>query len=720
MATADGGAKPLQNAMKMAKVAIQLDGENKHKEAYCEYLRTINYISHALLEEAGSQASEDGDAVEVERMLRLAEQCLERSKSFVGKRADVSAPFSRSPGQSEPRQTALLPAAVAANAADTAPPSDAPVKATSSPPKTGHRRVLSDGGGELSPFLPPEVFQRLQTVESQDTSKNRELTPIEEASRLNQKLKANYEARLARLAPGQAYQKTSLTLSLQRQMMENLIIAKARQDALQRKMEERRLRLQEEANRRFAASGAMTAEEQERRVLYTNVLEYEQDHDWPKLWKANMRKNPDDDALVSGLVSYLLSRSDHPVVKLLRKRQYRVYNRLYPIVSKGPPHSPALPLRHSCSTHNLLHPETQKRSTRGGSVGGHSFITGLSPSPSRSHDLHADYGDEEGEEPHEQATVDRENSFEDLEQFLTQLDWAPLHGGTDDPVSDSELTFDPYMQPEREECNAQELEMRALTEHLKVVVKDIHIAIDQLLSLCLLSFECLNTASSKDLCLASIEEAFFTPLWSALVALFRRVHREREQAFEASMKLYRDASPADLGVPLKLFPGDPGALQGSYPYESAVQELKLLIKDCCPQRKLECIVRTLRLICACAEDYRCLHEVDSAPKTAAIALQEESIQLHAAGVSRGLLTQTRKRAVGPCVGADDLLPILSFVALRCQCPQLVSECAALEEFIHEGYLIGEEGYCLTSLQSALAYIESLHSGGAHHPADNPF
>lgn len=38
-------------------------------------------------------------------------------------------------------------------------------------------------------------------------------------------------------------------------------------------------------------------------------------------------------------------------------------------------------------------------------------------------------------------------------------------------------------------------------------------------------------------------------------------------------------------------------------------------------------------------------------------------------------------------GADDLLPILSFVALQCQCPQLVSECAALEEFIHEGWVI---------------------------------
>nr|XP_046249119.1 VPS9 domain-containing protein 1 isoform X2 [Scatophagus argus] len=626
MAAADCGTKPLQSAMKMAKVAIQLDGENKHQEAYCEYLRTINFISHALLEEAGAQKDREMVAVEVERMLRLAEQCLERTKSFIGKRTDppdlsasVSASSSCSPGQSNPHQNAALPASISAN---TVPPSDTPVNTghqSTSPTKTSHRRVMSDGGGELSPFLPPEIFQRLQTVESQDTSK-KELTPIEEASRLNQKLKANYEARLARLTPGQAYQKTSLTLSLQRQMMENLIIAKARQDALQRKMEERRLRLQEEANRRFAASGAMTAEEQEQRILYTTVLEYEQDHDWPKQWKANMRKSPNDVTLVSGLVSYLLSRSDHPVVKLLRKHQYRVYNRLYPLVSKGMPQSPAPSLRPSHSTHNLLHPETQRKPARavGSSIGGQSFSTGSSPS--LSHDLHTNCDDEEGEEPHAQVTVDRENSFEDLEQFLTQLDWAPPHGGTDDTGSDLELTCDPSMQAEHDEGSIQELEMRALTDHLKTIVKDIHIAIDQLLSLCLLSFECLNTASSKDLCLASIEEAFFTPLWSALVALFRKVHREREQAYETSVKLYQDASPADVGVPLKLFPQDPGALHGSYPYESAAQELKLLITDCCPQRKLECLVRTLRLICACAEDYRCLHEVDSTPKTAAMSM----------------------------------------------------------------------------------------------------
>ncbi|XP_030587527.1 VPS9 domain-containing protein 1 [Archocentrus centrarchus] len=684
MAKVESGVKPLQNAMKMAKVAIQLDGGNRHKEAYCEYLRTINYISHALLEEAVSQMEKEMVAVEVERMLTLAEQCLERAKSFIGKNADppdLPAFSSGSPGLSEPPQTAVLSVS---NTANTVPAAGAPVATDQKSPSlrtSGHSRLLSDEVGEPSPFLPPEVFHKLQAVSSQDTSK-KELTPIEEASRLNQKLKANYEARVARLRPGQAYQKTSLTLSLQRQMMENLIIAKARQDALQRKMEGRRLRLQEEANRRFAASGAMTPEEQEQRLLYTNVLEYEQDHDWPKQWKANMKRNPDV-TLVSDLVSYLLSRSDHPVVKLLRKHQYRIYNRLYPIVSKGLPLSPAVPLRPCRSTHNLLHPETQRKPVRtaSGTFGVKSFSTDSSLSPSRSHNLIPKYDDKEVEEPSEQVTVDRENSFEDLEQFLTQVDWVPPHSSTDEPGSDADLVCNSSMEPEQDESHVQELEKRALKEHLKAIVKDIHIAIDQLLSLCLLSFECLNTASFKDLCLASIEEAFFTPLWSALVTLFRKVYIEREQAYEASVKLYGDISPGDIGIPLKLFPKDPASPQGSYPYESAVQELTLLIHDRCPQRKLECIVRTLRLICACAEDYRSLHEVDSTPRTAAI-------------------------------GADDLLPILSYVALRCRCPQLVSECAALEEFIHEGYLIGEEGYCLTSMQSALAYVESLHTGVA--------
>lgn len=640
MAAADSREKPLQSAMKMAAVAIQLEGGERQQEAYYEYLRTISYISQALLQEENKEMVE----VEVERMLRLAEQCLDRAKSFIGNRSDP-ADRPSSTDQSEAAQTEAGPVNIASALRAHSTTSSAP----------------SHAGGQLSSFPPPDVFQRLQTAASHDFNR-KELTPIEEASRQNQKLKASYEARVARLSPGQAYQKTSLTLSLQRQMMENLIIARARQDALQRKVEERRLRLQEEANRRFAASGALTAEEREQRLLYANVLEYEQDHDWPKCWRSRIKKNPDS-SLVLDLLSYLL-RSDHPVMKLLRKHQYRIYNKLYPIVSKSLPQRPAVSLGSSPGVpgvHGVLHPENHRKPIRTASIRTASFSTDASLSPLRSHDLTAHYEEEEEDEDPE---VEQENSFEDLERFVSQLDWT------------SELTSDPSMELE-------ELELRALKEHLKAVVKDVHIAVDQLLSLCLLSFDCLNTSVFKDLCLASIEEAFFTPLWSALVALFRRVHREREQLFQKKMRLFCSVSPAEVGVPLKLFPKDPGALKGSYPYECAVQELKLLLDERCPQRKLDCIVRTLRLICACAEDYKTLQGGDPTPRTAAI-------------------------------GADDLLPILSFVALRCQSALLVAECAALEEFIHESFLIGEEGYCLTSLQSALLYIESLPAGAPLH------
>lgn len=44
---------------------------------------------------------------------------------------------------------------------------------------------------------------------------------------------------------------------------------------------------------------------------------------------------------------------------------------------------------------------------------------------------------------------------------------------------------------------------------------------DRLLSLTLLAFEGLNTAVSKDRCLACIEEPFFSPLWPLLLALYR-------------------------------------------------------------------------------------------------------------------------------------------------------------------------------------------------------
>ncbi|XP_011377431.1 VPS9 domain-containing protein 1 [Pteropus vampyrus] len=616
------------------------------QEAYTEYLRSVHYISQVLLGEAETpEEAEETVPQDTLKMLKLAEQCLERAQSTAAKLG----------------KACLKPAVLVA----------APVPS----PASRHRRVYSDEGGKLLPFLPPEVFQRLQAVESKSSKK--ELTPLEEASLQNQKLKAAYEARMARLDPSQAMQKTSLTLSLQRQMMENLVIAKAREDTLLRKKEERRLRLQEAADRRFCSQAALTPEEREQRALYAAILEYEQDHDWPKHWRAKLKRSPGDLSLVTSLVSHLLSVPEHPVTQLLKRLQCAVYQALYPIVSRGaaaasapgccslPPDADGLlapgsrRLRPSQSLYCMLCPPEPSLGPR--PLDGPPADPPTSPLPPGPLERGADSSPKGPPSP----LVGKDSSFEDLEQFLaTSERWGRGPGGLPEPTTPG------LKEP--------------LLEQLRSTVKDIHNAIDRLLSLMLLAFEGLNSAVSKDRCLACIEEPFFSPLWPLLLALYRSVHRPQEAALSRSMELYGKAPPAAIGIPSKLLPQGPEAAgTGTYPYWAAAQELGLLVLESCPQKKLECIVRALRAICACAEGYYRAHEpapeAEPQPGTAAI-------------------------------GADDLLPILSFVVLRSGLPQLVSECAALEEFIHEGYLIGEEGYCLTSLQSALSYVELLPRG----------
>ena len=109
----------------------------------------------------------------------------------------------------------------------------------------------------------------------------------------------------------------------------------------------------------------------------------------------------------------------------------------------------------------------------GSSVGGQSFSTDASFSPSYSHNFNTNYDDEdaeeEQEEPQTQVTVDHENSFEDLEQFLSHLDCS----STDGSISDSDLPSDQSQQ------DIKALEMRTLKEHLKAIVKDLHIAIGE-------------------------------------------------------------------------------------------------------------------------------------------------------------------------------------------------------------------------------------------------
>lgn len=171
---------------------------------------------------------------------------------------------------------------------------------------------------------------------------------------------------------------------------------------------------------------------------------------------------------------------DHPVMQLLRRLQYRVYNRLYPIVSQHVPLSPmparSLTLKSSRSAQSLLlsdspmSPQQQQSPLKSALT--HSLSdASISLSPSRDLNANDTKSEMDPDEPSSLVATDRENSFEDLEKFLTQLDWVSSHGGDD---ADSDVTFDSQVDVE---SHVQDLEERTLKEHLKSIVKDIHNAI---------------------------------------------------------------------------------------------------------------------------------------------------------------------------------------------------------------------------------------------------
>ncbi|CAG5132464.1 unnamed protein product, partial [Candidula unifasciata] len=227
----------------------------------------------------------------------------------------------------------------------------------------------------------------------------------------------------------------------------------------------------------------------------------------------------------------------------------------------------------------------------------------------------------------------------------------------------------------RKDKQFQKLSQEAYLRHLKSISEDIHCYLEKLLVIMTISYEPLDTPVGKDQCAVSLEEPFFKPIWKTLLRLFRVVNHKQELMLACVMTRLADSTPADFKVSQKLWLTDPACK----PYQRAITELTNVQQHYTMLSKLECVVKVCRQICECVDDYYS--------------------QKHGTGES------ANKKA--PSVGADDLLPVLSYVVVQSAMPQLSAECHAMSEFIHEGYMMGEEGYCLTSLRTALNYVISL-------------
>eukprot|EP00112_Aurelia_sp_Birch-Aquarium-sp1_P013044 Seg2753.2 transcript_id=Seg2753.2/GoldUCD/mRNA.D3Y31 product="VPS9 domain-containing protein 1" protein_id=Seg2753.2/GoldUCD/D3Y31 len=272
-------------------------------------------------------------------------------------------------------------------------------------------------------------------------------------------------------------------------------------------------------------------------------------------------------------------------------------------------------------------------------------------------------------------STDNENSTERLSNEMAavfeEAGRAPLHSEDDNDV------FSDHLIEQYSKCQHNSEDYGKMKKKVDSAVKEVHASLDKLHSLLIFTYDELDLPIGRDQSYAAVETIFFKPLWQWLNLVFRRLNLKKElQMYEVITKRW-ECGPLDFFVREKYALQEAEGESTAYPYEIAVEELKKIVLYSSPLDKLECLVLTSKLICQCVTDYW-IKRGDPSP---------------------------------PRVGCDDLLPILTYVIVKAALPQLVSECHAIEEFINESYLLGEEGYCLTTLSTAIAYVLNLRSGG---------
>ncbi|KAL8583321.1 hypothetical protein ACOMHN_057607 [Nucella lapillus] len=233
----------------------------------------------------------------------------------------------------------------------------------------------------------------------------------------------------------------------------------------------------------------------------------------------------------------------------------------------------------------------------------------------------------------------------------------------------------------------ERLSKEAYQRHVKNISDDVHRYMEKLLILFTIAYEQLDCPLGRDQCYASLEETFFKPLWKFLLMLFRLANYKEELSVACKMTQKHDCPPRDMGVTDKLClmpAGGKGSSSSASsageqratqrPYSQAISHLSCIRDHYTMLSKLECVVKVVHLIFDSIKEF--------------------------------YLSEGCAPSDVPSVGADDLLPVMTYVVMQSHLPSLVSECQAMAEFIHEGYMMGQEGYCLTTLETAVSFLVS--------------
>ncbi|XP_052815692.1 VPS9 domain-containing protein 1-like [Mya arenaria] len=807
----------LISIMKDVTAALDYDSKDRNEDAYRKYMECVLKVTTSLLKTLHADEGHLKVNQDVQKMIRLGQQCMDRAANIIGAKMDktptkgMNLPLSTYP-VSTPSGT-VTPATPGQRGITTSR-GTTPTAQVTSPAQSFGSEHLARLGKDKSDG---SVSLRISYGGS------RKLSPMEIASLQNQQLLAAFRRRQTQTTTKSA--SATLSLTIQRKMAENLAIGRAQEVALAKKMAERQARLEEQATRRFHAPMGLSKEEQHQRQVYKKVLEFEQDQTWFVGLRMELDESPTDITVISRLVAAVIGCASHPVTEELSKYQNKILDKLTAIVegksSQVKEISVPLPKKLYATIRTFkLDIERSKQSKKldieelnetkmeseidsqeesdGETAIVDDMLKDLNLSENDIDKQHLNTGIDsvteiikgdidkalekgkdverklekqnkfaksltiqsaEEYEKYNQENMDdlfdSDNDMDDseAEQEMNKLDQDKEKGNNveievkdklESSIGLSSTNDNNDKEEEEKEANdfvekknrtdqsndknnkskpklrknssAYDLEQmisslkdEALTRHLDGITEEIISSLERIQVLFMIVYEGLNSGEGRDQCNAHIEDAFFPQIWPHLFLLFRLANKHKEVCLASVMTENMSSSPRDFDIRTELClvametESDDvtieikhreetlatGDLSGTtttekevkglavmeldkkeeIPYQSAVKELASISNLSTMMAKLEVLVRTSKEIVNCVEEYH-----------------------------------TKLGNSVPGIGADDLLPILCYVVTRSQQPQLLSECIAVERFIHEGYMFGEEGYCLTSFQTAINYL----------------
>ncbi|XP_065828103.1 VPS9 domain-containing protein 1-like isoform X2 [Oscarella lobularis] len=635
--------------------AMSLDEQGRASEAYLKYLSCASYSIQSLTEDATGRHIHDLSHEMSLKFYKLSEQCIDRARDLLNHHR----------GQGRPSQQDMTPHH------RPAPPPPGPFGSqypfnrqwSGGPPpsyeESQSQRSASDVAGRSQAKLDPGSLASMHPSKSLpgSTSRLHSISPMDLAIRQNQQLIVAYRRRMA--STHNKMQQSELTLNFQRRLQENVAIAKRKQQTLLAKIREREKRQQEIVTKNKEDRIALGSTEPEKLIQMTE--HFARKEPWIDALLLELKTDPGNLSFIQDFIIKILSSAEHPLAKQLGTFQYNVYQQLLAVS------------RHA----SVTFPTVEARPMPLTRPGSRAASPGLSSGVDRLAQLKATLMGSDSTDDDLGGEIDTSNETDDKGIDDDPHLWNETENLVKVIVEDVDDSRATGAAVEKIASRVKEVE---LNEELSLIFTDIHNYLDELLSGFLACYPILNTAEGKEKCLASIEFRFFPPLWSPLLSVLRHVKYTSEVKMADAMSSKYHALPKHLDVKKELWLMDEDETslpedEDSQPYSEPIKQLKSLASKSCPLDKLECVVATVNGILESAEKY---------------------------WESKGKPCE--------CIGADDLLPVLTYIVVKSRLPQLVSEYAAIEEFVHENYLMGEEGYCLATLNTALAYVESLGKG----------